>query len=55
MEEIVSINIEDKENEVLVKISDNGVGFKMLKNLNQQEQVISNINNRLKLLYGEKI
>lgn len=51
---IVSINIEDKENEVLVKISDNGVGFENAEKSQSTGIGISNINNRLKLLYGEK-
>lgn len=51
---IVSINIEDKENKVLVKISDNGVGFENAEKSQSTGIGISNINNRLKLLYGEK-
>lgn len=51
---IVSINIQDKENEVLVKISDNGVGFENAEKSQSTGIGISNINNRLKLLYGEK-
>lgn len=51
---IVSINIQDKENEVLVKVSDNGVGFENAEKSQSTGIGISNINNRLKLLYGEK-
>ena len=51
---IVLINIEDKENEVFVKISDNGVGFENAEKSQSTGIGIININNRLKLLYGEK-
>jgi two-component system LytT family sensor kinase/two-component system sensor histidine kinase LytS len=51
---IVSIKIEDKEIEVFVKISDNGVGFENAEKSQSTGIGIININNRLKLLYGEK-
>ena len=51
---IVTISVRDNEDEVHVEISDNGVGFE-----NADESIstgigLKNVNNRLKLLYGEK-
>lgn len=51
---IVLINVTNKENEVFVEISDNGVGFENAEKSVSTGIGLNNINNRLKLLYGEK-
>jgi len=51
---IVLINVTNKENEVFVEISDNGVGFENAEKSVSTGIGLKNINNRLKLLYGEK-
>lgn len=51
---IVSILIKDNEDEVYISISDNGVGFENTKKSESTGIGLKNVNNRLKLLYGEK-
>jgi len=51
---IISINVTSKENEVLVEISDNGVGFENAEKSVSTGIGLKNTNNRLKLLYGKK-
>lgn len=51
---IVTISVRDNENEVHVEISDNGVGFENAEKSLSTGLGLINVNNRLKLLYGEK-
>ena len=50
---IVKISVRDNENEVHVEINDNGVGFENADESLSTGLGIKNVNNRLKLLYGE--
>ena len=50
---IVTISVRDNENEVHVEISDNGVGFENADESISTGLGLKNVNNRLKLLYGE--
>lgn len=51
---MVSISVNDAKNEVYVEISDNGVGFENAEKSLSTGIGLKNVNNRLKLLYGEK-
>jgi two-component system LytT family sensor kinase len=51
---IVKISVRDNENEVYVEIRDNGVGFENADKSLSTGLGLKNVNNRLKLLYGEK-
>ena len=50
---IVKISVRDNENEVHVEINDNGVGFENADESLSTGLGLKNVNNRLKLLYGE--
>lgn len=50
---IVTVSVRDNENEVHVEVSDNGVGFKNAEESLSTGIGLNNVNNRLKLLYGE--
>lgn len=51
---IVSILIRDNNDEVYINISDNGVGFENTEKSVSTGIGLKNVNNRLKLLYGDK-
>jgi len=50
---IVTISIRNDENDVSIEISDNGVGFENADESLSTGLGLKNINNRLRLLYGE--
>lgn len=51
---IVVISVIDNESEVYIEISDNGVGFENANESLSTGLGLKNINNRLRLLYGDK-
>ncbi len=51
---IVTISVRDYGSEVYIEINDNGVGFENADRSRSTGLGLQNINNRLKLLYGEQ-
>jgi two-component system sensor histidine kinase YesM len=53
---IINVNLSQTENKLIIRVSDNGCGFKQTENMEKQElsgYALINISERLKLQYGD--